>query len=98
MREVLAARGVRTFGDLILPGETDERFRFKLQVDRRGHQPWPHGRFAERHGPIRCKTRGRGRGPSGAHERQPAVFYRPVVQYYPTPAVGFRAISWTAGS
>ena len=32
VREKLAARGVRTFADLILPGEKDERFRFKLQV------------------------------------------------------------------
>lgn len=31
-REKLAARGVSTFGDLVLPGETDPRFRFKLQV------------------------------------------------------------------
>lgn len=32
VRERLRARGVATFGDLILPGETDPRFRFKLQV------------------------------------------------------------------
>lgn len=32
VRERLRARGVTTFGDLVLPGETDPRFRFKLQV------------------------------------------------------------------
>jgi len=32
VRAQLVARGVRTFGDLLLPGETDPRFRFKLQV------------------------------------------------------------------
>ncbi|HEY8417976.1 MAG TPA: patatin-like phospholipase family protein [Limnochordales bacterium] len=32
VRERLAARGVTTFADLVIPGETDERFRFKLQV------------------------------------------------------------------
>jgi NTE family protein len=32
MREWLAAKGVRTFGDLVLPGETETRYRFKVHV------------------------------------------------------------------
>jgi predicted acylesterase/phospholipase RssA len=32
MREWLAAKGVKTFGDLILPGETEMRYRFKVHV------------------------------------------------------------------
>jgi NTE family protein len=32
MRELLAAKGVKTFGDLVLPGETEPRYRFKVHV------------------------------------------------------------------
>jgi NTE family protein len=32
IRDLLARKGVRTFGDLILQGETDARYRFKLRV------------------------------------------------------------------
>jgi NTE family protein len=32
MREWLAAKGVKTFGDLVLPGETETRYRFKVHV------------------------------------------------------------------
>ncbi len=32
LRDLLAARGVRTFGDLLVPGETGDRYRFKLNV------------------------------------------------------------------
>ena len=32
MRECLAAKGVKTFGDLVLPGETETRYRFKVHV------------------------------------------------------------------
>jgi len=32
MREWLAAKGVRTFGDLVLPDETETRYRFKVHV------------------------------------------------------------------
>jgi NTE family protein len=32
MREWLAAKGVKTFGDLIMPGETETRYRFKVHV------------------------------------------------------------------
>jgi NTE family protein len=32
MREWLPAKGVKTFADLILPGETETRYRFKVHV------------------------------------------------------------------
>lgn len=32
MRELLAKKGIRTFGDLVIPGEKDARFRYKLNV------------------------------------------------------------------
>jgi NTE family protein len=32
MREWLAAKGVKTFGDLVMPGETETRYRFKVHV------------------------------------------------------------------
>jgi NTE family protein len=32
MRAWLAAKGVKTFGDLVLPGETETRYRFKVHV------------------------------------------------------------------
>jgi NTE family protein len=32
MREWLAAKGVRTFGDVVLPGETETRYRFRVHV------------------------------------------------------------------
>lgn len=32
LRDLLAAKGVRTFGDLIVPGENEDRYRFKLNI------------------------------------------------------------------
>jgi NTE family protein len=32
MRDLLARKGVRTFGDLVIQSETDDRYRFKLRV------------------------------------------------------------------
>ena len=32
LRGLLAARGIHTFGDLLVPGETEDRYRFKLNV------------------------------------------------------------------
>jgi NTE family protein len=32
LRDLLAARGVRTFGDLVIPGQSDPRYRFRARV------------------------------------------------------------------
>ena len=32
LRDLLAAKGITTFGDLLIPGETEDRYRFKLNV------------------------------------------------------------------
>lgn len=89
MREVLAARGVRTFGDLILPGETDERFRFKLQVIAadisRGRMvvlPRDMAQYGVKPEDVDVARAVR-------MSASLPYFYRPVVQYYPTPRGGF---------
>lgn len=89
VRAALAARGVHAFGDLVLPGETDDRFRFKLQV------------IAADISRGRMVVLPRDMAQYGVPPEEVDVaravrmstslpyFYRPVVQYYPTPRGGF---------
>lgn len=89
MRSLLAARRVRTFADLIIPGEPDERFRFKLQVIAadisRGRMlvlPQDMAQYGVRPEEVDVARAVR-------MSASLPFFYRPVVQYYPTPDGGF---------
>lgn len=91
MRELLARRSVYTFSDLVLPGETDERFRYKLQV------------IAADISRGRMLVLPRDMADYGVDPDDVDVaravrmsaslpyFYQPVTQYYPTPRGGFRS-------
>lgn len=89
MRWTLAERGVRTFADLIIPDEPDERFRFKLQVIAadisRGRMlvlPGDMAQYGVRPEDVEVARAVR-------MSASLPYFYRPVVQYYPTPKGGF---------
>src|SRR5690606_21314575 len=89
VRDALARRGVRTFADLIMPDEPDERFRFRLQVVAadvsRGRMvvlPQDIALYGVR--PEELDVARAVRMSAGL-----PYFYRPVVQYFPTPRGGF---------
>lgn len=91
VRRLLARRGVYTFADLIIPGERDERFRFKLQVvaadiSRGRMVVLPKDMAAYGVDPERVDV---------ARAVRMSVslpyFFRPVVQHFPGPDGGFRS-------
>ena len=89
VRDALARRGVRTFADLIMPDDPDERFRFRLQVVAadvsRGRMvvlPQDIALYGVR--PEELDVARAVRMSAGL-----PYFYRPVVQYFPTPRGGF---------
>jgi len=91
VRGLLARRGVRTFADLVIPGERDERFRFKLQV------------IAADISRGRMVVLPRDIAAYGVDPEQLDVaravrmsaslpyFFRPVTQHFPAPDGGFRS-------
>jgi len=89
VRRALARRGVRTFADLLMNDEPDERFRFKLQVIAADIS---RGRMVILPQDIALYGVAPEELDVARAVRMSAslpYFYRPVVQHYPTPGGGF---------
>lgn len=91
VRGLLARKGIRTFADLVIPGESDQRFRYKLQV------------VAADISRGRMVVLPRDMTVYGVDPEQVDVaravrmsaslpyFFRPVIQHVPAPDGGFRS-------